>query len=272
MSERDDSERRRSEMVATGCFFANPIFKIKAPKKRLGKRFSVSIEGGELVWGAVCSVVVVVFILFLFFTIGGGTIPHSTFGLAVWGPVGWIVWPAMAFFFGRNLNHMSPFTSRSGEGATAWFKVTSRNVTNKFLSFIGLMPISYNPVITTMRDQEKHEPRVTMAKEYVGISLAPSAPFVKSAWDAEALRDDLRPEDRNYGDYPEQAEIIDVVPSGRAKLMSRHSLQDDVMFLEEDHKEKVHQANIRKKEEAKRRRIEMKKSGVTPDGSFWDNV
>lgn len=199
-------------MIGTGTLFLNKVFKVKAPRKRIGKRFAISMEGGEIVWGLITAFSVLLVVLSLFF-IMGGNIPTFFLASAIYGPVGWIGWPLVGFFLGRNFAHMSPFMKQSGEGASAWFLVTFRKMVNALASKVGLTPTYLNPVITVLRDSETHEPQIIMAKEYIGIAPAPSAPFVKNPWMQEFLKE-IPHEERDYNKYEDACEIIDVIPEG----------------------------------------------------------
>lgn len=223
MSDEDrEYQQAVQDMIDTGTIFLNPVFRIKAPRKRIGKKFAIQIEGTEAVWGGV-SALFAFSISFSIFVIMGREFPQNLLAQLIYSPMAWVVWSVFAFFIGRRLAHISPFMEKSGEGASAWFRVAMRGNVNKIASKIGLVPAYYNPVLSVMRDPEGNEVRASMAKEYIGIAPAPSAPFVKDPWVQEKLKD-IPPEERDYTLYPDACEQIDIMPTGFVQHGERHKI------------------------------------------------
>lgn len=220
----EDKEYQQSvaDMIDTGTIFLNPVFRIKAPRKRIGKKFAIQLEGTEAVWGIVCAFIAGM-TSFSIFMLMGAEYPQNLIAQLIYSPIAWFVWAIAAFLFGRKLAHISPFMERSGEGASAWVRVSSRRALNRIASKIGLVPAYYNPVLSVMRDPEGNEVRASMAKEYIGIAPAPSAPFVKDPWIQEKLKD-IPPEERNYELYPDACEQIDIRPTGFITHGTEHKI------------------------------------------------
>lgn len=252
MSEQDDEEMRQAmdDMIATGCIFLNPVFRIKAPRKRIGRRFSLSIEGGEALWGFIAAVIVFS-ISFGIYVLAGRETPRSLVLKLIYSPMAWVVWSGMAFVLGRKLAYVSPFMKKSGEGASAWALVTIRKFVSKLASKVGLTTAFYNPVLTVMRDPENHSVQVTMAKEWIGLAPAPSAPWVRDPWVREKLKD-IPPQERDYSLYPEACEQIDIWPTG-SPLSPAPSLHEKAVSAMEEAQVRRTMSEVYARQDSQRR-------------------
>lgn len=252
----DDKEYKQAvqDMIDTGTIFLNPVFRIKAPRKRIGKRFAIQLEGTEAVWGGILGFIMGFSSLSIFMMMGA-EYPQNLIAQLIYSPLAWVVWSIVGFLMGRRLAHISPFMEKSGEGASAWFRVFMRKNINSIASKIGIVPAYYNPVLSVMRDPEGNEVRESMAKEYIGIAPAPSAPFIKDAWVQEKLNE-IPPEERDYDLYPEACEQIDIRPTG---------------FIRHDEKYKVDRKDIDIANRVRKSLEESSKFSKEELDEFWEN-